>query len=150
MSDWLAKYPDSEAGLEAACIELCRSQELLDVMGWPPIARTFRQYRLGRGIADILLEHADGSVTLIEVKCGGLSLRDYCTGIGQLTYQAVMAASHFQTHNVRKVLATPGPVPVDVVIACAGADIDIMPTMTAEQWRQFLREADELINGQRT
>lgn len=140
-------YPDTEAGLEAACIELCRRPDLLDIMGWPPVAKMFRQFHLGRGIVDVLIQHVDQSVTVIEVKRGGLALRDYCTGIGQLSYQAIIAASFFQTNQVRRVLATPGPIAPDLVIACAGADVDILPTMTMAQWHDSLRAAHGLLHG---
>lgn len=143
--NWDAIYPTTEQGLEAACKELCRSPSLWDVMAWPPVSRIRRQFRLGKAISDLLLEHEDGSITLIEVKSPGLSLRDYCTGIGQLAYQTIMAMSHFQARTVRKVLATPGPVSVDLVFACEAAGVDIMPTMTMEQWRASLVDVDEAL-----
>lgn len=140
-TDWTSAYPNNESGLEAVCVELCRLPSLADCMGWPPVSSIFRQFRLGRGVADIVIEHVDGSVTVVEVKRSGQSLRDYCTGVGQLAYHAVMAMSWFQARKVRKVLATPGPVPVDVVIMCAGSDVDILPTMTVTEWIGLLNDA---------
>lgn len=81
-------------------------------------------------------------VELIEVKRGGLSLRDYCQGIGQLAYQEVMAMSYFQARVVRKVLAAPGPFSPDLVFACVGADVEMLPTMTMRQWRDWCVEIE--------
>lgn len=139
--DWEALYPASERGLESMCADLCCRPSLAEEMGWLPVAAIHRQLKLGNAIADIVVEHTDGSITVIEVKQPGLSLRDYCTGIGQLMYQSIMAASHFQTTNVSRVLATPGPISVDLIFACESAGIDLLPVSTIEQWRGFLREA---------
>lgn len=147
-ADWEAiesRYPDSELGVERLAFSIIshRPCDIAAEMGWPPIVSIARQVRLGRGIADIVLEHSDRSVSLIEVKGFGLGLRDYCTGIGQLAYQAILAMAFYQTCSVRRVLALPGPIPVDVILACHCAEADILPLPTPAQWRGFLDEASK-------
>jgi hypothetical protein len=137
-TDWERMFPRTEQGLEFAIVEMLRHPALLAEMGWPPIVRVRRQVRIGQQLTDIAIEHEDGSATIIEVKQGGLSLRDYCTGIGQLIYQSLMAMSFFQTAKVRRVLATPGPISIDLQMTCIAADIDILPTMTMDQWHESL------------
>lgn len=139
-TDWEWLFPRTEQGLELAIVEMLLRQPaaLCAEMGWPPIVKVRRQVRLGQQLTDITVEHDDRSVTIIEVKQRGLPLRDYCTGIGQLIYQSLLAMSYFQAHTVRRVLATPGPVSPDLVMACAAADIDILPTMTMDQWHESL------------
>lgn len=142
--DWEAierEYRAGETGAERMAVELLRQQSLWREMRWPDVASITRQARIGRSIADILLRHVDGSLTLVEVKRQGLCLRDYCTGVGQLAYQAIMAMSDFQTLKVRRVLAMPGQFPVDVAIACVAADVDMLPMPTVDQWMGFMKEA---------
>lgn len=127
------RYGDDERGVEQSVIDLLRAHDLVAEMGWPDIAAIRRQQALGRAISDLVLEHTDGSITVIEVKRHGLHLRDYCTGVGQLAYQGSMAALTYGTPNVRKVLALPGPVALDVVILCEAAGVDILPTPTPDQ-----------------
>jgi hypothetical protein len=141
--DWEAiagSHGPGEDGIERLALLFCDRADIAEIMGWPEVNSVMRQVRLGGGIADIVLRHVDGSVSLLEVKRAGLGLRDYCTGIGQLFYQAIMAVSVYQTTDVRMVLVTPGPVPVDVILATAKAHIDILPLPSADEWRTSLRE----------
>lgn len=139
---WRRYFPKTEHGAESMAIALVRNKTLAKEMGWPEISDIERQVRIGRAICDIVLRHTDGSVTIIEVKNAGLGLRDYCTGIGQLAYQAVMAASDFQTYCVRQVLAMPGQFPVDVALACIAADVDMLPMPQIDEWVGMLCEGE--------
>jgi len=142
--DWEAierEYRAGEVGVERIAAAVLSRPSCWAEMGWPDVASINRQVRVGRAIVDILVRHVDGSITLVEVKRAGLHLRDYCTGIGQLAYQAVMAMSDFQTFKVRRVLAMAGQFPVDVAIVCAAEDVDMLPMCTVDEWIGFLREA---------
>ena len=142
-TDWEAierEYRAGEAGAERMVVDLAMEPKLWAEMGWPDVKTVARQVRIGRSIVDVVLTHSDGSLTLIEVKRQGLGLRDYCTGIGQLAYQAVMAMSDFRTYSVRRVLAMPGQFPVDIAIACMFAEVDMLPMPTIDEWVGFLRE----------
>ena len=126
-TDWEATFAADEKGIERLALVFCDRADICSVMGWPAVASVQRQVRSGREIADIVLVRDDGSVALLEVKRAGLLLRDYCTGIGQLFHQAIMAVSVYQTTDVRLVLTLPGPVPTDVILACTMAGVDILP-----------------------
>lgn len=147
-TDWEAiadRYRKGEAGAELMAVELILCPSLAGAMKWPEVVSVNRQVRIGRSIADILVRHADQSITLVEVKQRGLGLRDYCTGVGQLAYQAIMAASDFQTFHVRRVLAMPGQFPVDVAIACISAGVEMLPMPEVEQWIGFIEEEAEKL-----
>ena len=134
-------YRCGETGVERMTVDLIRKPDLWADMGWPEISKIERQVRIGRSVADIVVHHADRSITIIEVKVAGLSLRDYCTGIGQLAYQSVMAMSDFQTFSVRRVLAMPGQFPVDVAIVCMAQNVGMLPMPSIDQWMGFIEEA---------
>lgn len=145
MTDIREFYPNNETGLERACVELLRVGSLHEVMGWPPIKKINRQVRMGKAIADILIEHADGTITVIEVKAPS-SLRDYCTGVGQLAYQGLLAMLTYQVRDVRRVLATPGPISLDLMLTCDASGVDILPLMTVAEWHEMLAGA-EIVRG---
>lgn len=136
-----------EAEVERIAVAICGKPQLWKEMGWPEVTNIRCQVQLGGSRADILIEHTDKSVTLIEVKPGGLALRDYCTGIGQLAYQAIMAVSVFQTYCVRRALCLPGPIPPDLYLASLFADIDFLPVPTPEQWHVIGVNSAHLIAG---
>ncbi|MFG1462275.1 hypothetical protein V5F77_05175 [Xanthobacter sp. DSM 24535] len=137
-SYWRGLYPKTEAGAERMAVAFLPKESVWREMGWPDVRSIRRQVSVGRGICDIVVTHVDGSITIIEVKNAGLGVRDYCTGIGQLAYQSIMAASDFQAYRVRKVLAMPGQFPVDVALACIAADVDMFPMPTIDEWVAML------------
>ena len=139
---WRQRFPRTEAGAEGMAVALLAKPELWRDMGWPDVVSARRQVSVGRAICDIVLDHDDKSISIIEVKNAGLSLRDYCTGIGQLHYQAIMAASDFQTYHVRKALSMPGQFPVDVALACVAAGVDMIPMPTIDEWVGMLCAVD--------
>lgn len=145
-TDWEAierEYRAGELGVEKMAVDLLGNHVLWREMGWPDVDRVRSQVRIGRCIADIVVMHVDNSITVIEVKRSGLQLREYCTGIGQLAYQAIMAMSDFQTYKVRRVLAMPGQFPVDVAIACMADGVDMLPMPMIEEWLSFMRQAEQ-------
>lgn len=128
----------SESAIERICLVMCAKAAIWREMKWPAVTDINRQVKLGATIADIILSHVDGSFTIIEVKKAGLNIREYCTGVGQLCCQVVLAMSTFKTLRVRAVLALPGPVPPDIVLACFRANIEILPLQTEERWEESL------------
>lgn len=127
-----------EGRVERIALVMCGSPAIWETMGWPDVTDIHNQVQLGGSRADIVLQHADRSVTLVEVKPAGLGLRDYCTGIGQLAYQSIMAMSVYQTLDIRRVLCLPGPVPSDLVLATTLTDIEFLPLPTPAEWEGLL------------
>jgi hypothetical protein len=140
-------YGPDETGIERRAVAFCRTQKIWQLMKWPPVTSIKRQVRLGNAIADIVLLHQDGSASILEVKRAGLCLRDYCTGIGQLAYHAIMAISLFQTFDVRRILVAPWPISPDVLLACHFAGVEILPLPSEEEWQDLLKTVSEELNA---
>lgn len=89
----LSHILSSEKGAESVCREL----------GLPRIVSVEREVNITGSRPDFVAAHEDGSVSIIEVKRGGIQ-RDVVAGIGQLSMYAVkMAGNHGVT--IRRILA---------------------------------------------
>ena len=146
-SEW--EIPDNETGLEMFAQIMVGHKWLTSEMNWPDAYRVDRQVKIGAAIADLVVFHVDGSLTIIEIKAANLPLRDYCTGIGQLAYQAGAAVIDFAKppSMIRRVLAIPNPVSEEVSLACWMAGVTVLPLPTVAQsrsiWKEALRAAQE-------
>ena len=110
--------------LMARCIEtVARVYEL------PEIERCSREHRLPRVIADFVLFHVDGTVTVIECKQAGLSMSSYLAGIAQAKYaeDLIKCADPSLCGKTRSFLAVPSGVEKEVGYACMLFGIEYMP-----------------------
>lgn len=119
----LARYPKEDAAVGALEV-LLFTGKLASFMGWPEVTLYERETRIGNGRCDYVLEHADGSLTLLEAKAEG-DRRAIVAGIGQLfLYEASLPR---YVRSVRKALATPGYGEADIAKACELAGVDFIP-----------------------
>lgn len=110
---------------------LMRSGALPAKKGWAEPVSVHQEYRIGAAVCDVVAFHADGSISVCELKRGGLSVRSYMTGVGQLinaSIQLGLALVHQGARReVRLILSAPGEERVDVGLACARAGIEYLP-----------------------
>lgn len=62
------------------------------------------EYGLGRGRADIVIFHLDGSITVVEAKDGDQGVRSVLGGIGQVGYYAAQLGARNTGMKVRRAL----------------------------------------------
>lgn len=123
--------PVSERQFQLIFVHRLEKEGLLEEFCWPDIAALHTEYRVGSAICDVVTFHSDGSVTVFELKRGGLVLRDYMTGIGQLVNASVQFGLAFMHQNVRRnvrlVLSVPGEANESLGYACLKAGVEYLP-----------------------
>ena len=122
---------DNEACIAAMFRVHCLFGHTASMLRTPPVSRYKFEYRVDAGSIDLVLFHADHSVSLVEFKAGG-TVRDAVAGIGQLFYyeSAFMASCPRQMTPVfvRKHLVSPvrGKVAERVRAACSQAGVGFL------------------------
>lgn len=144
----LRQQPREEAAI-ASILILLETEQLHRFMGWPAVRCWHREARIGHGRCDFVLEHADGSHTLLEAKAE--RDRTYiASAIGQLfLYHAGYTG---RAPVVRKALAVPGYGDADVVAACALADVEFIPLGSLrerlQRYEQILAKVRQTTHAQ--
>lgn len=99
---------DGEAfitGLVRNLLASSRASELLFDGAVPEIIRVEPEFPVPRGKVDYVLFHADGSVTVCEVKDGRRGLQSVLAGVGQvLAYAAQVGMARAGFRSIRKAL----------------------------------------------
>lgn len=106
-----------------------------ETYGTPPIIDHRSEYPIPGGSVDIVLFHEDASLTAIEIKAGGLALREIMTGVGQLihaTTQLSMGAARANIPAVRRCLAVFDSFNLATFQACETAGILYYPLGPSE------------------
>ncbi len=112
------KIADRDA--ESACILRAKREALIcavfdknlrsgniDRLFFSEPVRFEREVRLPCGNADRIIEHADGTLTVVEVKAAG-SRRDHAQGIGQVLLYAAAVRATRDVQDVRGMLVVGG------------------------------------------
>lgn len=85
-----------------------------------------KEYRLKAGRIDRLLEHKDGSFTVVEIKPNG-SLRDQAQGLGQsILYAASLRAELRDNREVRSALFISGDFDQEIESACRSVGVEYL------------------------
>lgn len=69
--DWEAVemfFSGGETGVERMAMHIIEQPDLWAEMKWPEVERVAKQVKIGRSVADIVVWHVDGSLTIVEVK----------------------------------------------------------------------------------
>ena len=119
----------------------------------PEIIRWDQEFALPGSRIDYLLTHADGSVTVCELKDGGLGKQAVLAGIGQLIGYAIqVGAANAGVSKVRKALVfTALPSTEDEIIvidACVAANVIPVPMGSEVAHRKSLMDfIERKVNG---
>ena len=123
-------------------IKFGHAEKMLSV---PKIDNYKAQMRLGLGIPDFVLFHADGGISIVEVKADK-ELRSIVAGIGQLFFYESMIPDAFKGKKdvptyIRKILA----VPIDfdkcdkINKACELSGVSLVNLTTHEKLKRILK-----------
>lgn len=110
----------------------------------PGIVRIQKEYRLPCGMADRVLWHEDGTITVVEVKGPG-SRRDHASGIGQVLVYAEGVREVTRAPDVRTMLCTAGPRDAWIEAACDRAGIRYMPIEDESVFSDYAKVVAETI-----
>jgi hypothetical protein len=136
---------DEDAAVRQLRLQLMvgKLHECLDA---PPIKQYRFEYPLpGTGLADLVVVHEDGGVSIVEVK-GPRTVRDIAAGIGQLfLYEGAMWQEKFGGRTpayVKKVLCAPvwPTIPSPIYEACLCAGVQFLPAAPSEFVRRIAKE----------
>lgn len=110
-----------------------------------------REFRTGAGFVDRLLVHADGTVTVVEIKGPG-SRRDHACGLGQaLVYAAAVREEMPKFHEVRSALFVGGEHDQWLSSACrvSGVAYECIGHKANKMIVEFAAAAYEVMRGNR-
>lgn len=128
----------SERSFQRLVMLMLEDGTMCRVNGWAPCIKVVAELKIPGAILDLVAYHADGSVSVLELKAGGLGLRDYMTGVGQLIHAQIqfgfVAARTSTDREVRFCLVVPSAVDVAVGDACLYAGIEYMPVGTIDEY----------------
>lgn len=100
---------------------------------WPDVVASTPEYVLPCGRVDRLLTHADGSLTVVEIKPPG-SRRDQAQGLGQaIMYAASLRAKMNSNVEVRAALFVASDLDQEVENACRSVGVTYLHMSWAEQ-----------------
>lgn len=102
----LLSLPDGELGAVTIIARMLATEQLAMAWGLPEITNWQNEFRFPKGIADFVLFHRDGTVSIVEVKDAGCD-RDILAGIGQLSLYAMQAGWGLRGQRVRRILTAP-------------------------------------------
>ncbi|MCO7556186.1 PDDEXK family nuclease [Metapseudomonas otitidis] len=143
------RFRSAEAGV-------CQLVELLLQQGvfahaaeLPAVLHWEREYPLPRGRADFVLFHADGSITVLEVKKAGDELRAIRGAIGQVMSYAVQVGYARLPTAIRMMVAAdvPGADSLLMSQACAAAGVQWLPLGTMDEHERPWLALMEVANG---
>lgn len=128
-------FRHAEAGV-CQLVELLLQQGVFaEAADLPAILHWEREYPLPRGRADFVLFHADGSITVLEVKKAGDEQRAILGAIGQVISYAVQVGYARLPTAIRMMVAV-DMVGADSLLmsqACAAAGVQWLPLGTMEE-----------------
>jgi hypothetical protein len=152
----LADIEDNEQGVMDILIFMYQAEKLSLTLGVPQIAHAEVEFRLPKGVADMVLFHMDGSISVVEAKSKRTETA-IAAGIGQLCMYAVQLGFS-RTHSaIRKLLVAPviGKDPNSLLLdmTCEAAGVRFIPLGTTEEHRDVSRgfavkglESQNLLN----
>lgn len=107
-----------------------------------------REVKFECGFADRVVEHADRSITVVEIKPAG-SRRDHMQGLGQALMYACAAREISMSNEVRAALFVSGDSDKWVEAACksAGAMYICVPKTIEMQLDRYARYAQRVVYG---
>ncbi len=128
---------------ESAVIELLknilRCDRLAEIWGLPDILWFEFEFPLPRGRIDLILFHADGTISIVEAK-DALNDRQIVAGIGQLCMYAVQVGHSKPNNGIRKILTVPiaGKNKSSLLIdnACRNAGVIFEPLGTIKEHQE--------------
>lgn len=129
------RFRNAEAGV-CQLVELLLQQGVFaEGADLPAILHWEREYPLPRGRADFVLFHADGSITVLEVKKAGDEQRAILGAIGQVISYAVQLGYARLPAAIRMMVAADvaGADSLLMSQACAAAGVQWLPLGTMEE-----------------
>lgn len=142
----LSKADHSEGTAVATLRLWLHGGELAKILSAPKITGARFEFRVDGGRIDLLLFHADASVTIIEAKAQ-IRLNQVAAGIGQLCMYAALLpqalSPHQQPTSVRRVLCAPvEPDQCEALFrACDSAGVMFVPLPTQQAMRSIAERA---------